>query len=201
MQLRSKFFLVTPILGALAMLSVYTPEAIAHKGAKGVVKKRMDAMKSIGDNMKAIKKMLAGEQPYDAGKVKKAAGAIKSHAGKPLVKLFPKGSMQKPTEATPKIWEDWDAFEENAMRLQVYAGVLEASAGRPEGAAEASGLSETIKASDITEGGWPTVAELNQLPLQAVFMAMGKTCKSCHESFRIKKDEAGKGGHEGHQGH
>ncbi len=198
MRLRSKFLLVAPVLGALAILSAQTPDAIAHKGAKGIVKERMDAMKSIGDNMKAIKKMLDGEQPFNADKVKKAAGVIKSHAGTTLTKLFPEGSMDKPTEATPKIWEDWEDFQASAMRLQAYAEVLEMTAGNPQGAAEASGLGAAIKASDITEDGWPTVAELNQLPPQAVFMAMGKTCKSCHESFRVKKDEEGHDGHKGH---
>lgn len=198
MSRRSKIYFVTTMACACAFFASDVPHATAHKGAKGIVKERMDAMKSIGDSMKAIKKMLQGEMTYDSAKVKKAAGTIKAHAGEPLTKLFPKDSLQKPTEATPKIWEDWEGFKASAMRLRDYAGALENSADRRGAAAEASGLMATIQASDITEDGWPSVTELDQMPTQVVFMAVGKTCKSCHESYRIKKDDKDDAGHKGH---
>ena len=201
MSRRWKIYFVTTMACSCAFFASEVRQATAHKGAKGVVKERMDAMKSIGDSMKAIKKMLQGEMAYDAAKLKKAAGTIRAHAGEPLTKLFPKDSLQKPTEATPKIWEDWEGFKANAMRLRDYAGALENSAERRGTAAEASGMMAAIQASNITEGGWPSVMELDQMPTQLVFMAVGKTCKSCHESYRIKKDDKGDAGHKGHDDH
>ncbi len=195
MRQHSKLLLAAPLAGAVALLSLTIPPAVAHKGATGVVKQRMDVMKSFGDAMKAIKKMLDGEMTYDAAKVRKAAGVIKAHGGEALTKLFPKGSLQKPTEAKPEIWQNWTEFEADATRLKDYAEALEVVAARKSEEAEASGMIATMKGSDITEGGWPSAAELKQMPPQAVFMALGKTCKSCHESFRQKKDEHD---HEGH---
>ena len=190
MSSRAKFFMVGSLLAAVAGgVLVSAPDANAHKGAKGIVKQRMDMMKSIGASMKSIKKMLQGEVAYDAAKVREAAGVIKKHAGEPMVKLFPKGSMQKPTEATAQIWEDWDGFKAISMRLRDYAGALEQSADRNSGMAEASGMAATLMSSDIAEGGWPSASELAQMPPQATFMAITKTCKSCHQSFRKKKEE------------
>ncbi len=187
-RLRFKQLHIALIAAALAILCAGGIDVAAHKGAKGVVKKRMDVMKSIGDNMKAMKKMFGGETPYDAKKVKQGAVFIKNHAGKSLTKLFPKGSLQKPTEATNRIWEEWAGFEANAMRLQAYAGALEVAARQPSDAAQAAGSNVTMSTADVAEGGWPAVEDLERMPPQAVFMAVAKTCKYCHESYRQKKN-------------
>ena len=164
-------------------------DAFAHKGATGIVKDRMHVMKGMGDSMKLLKKMFDGEVPYDQAKAEAAAASMEKHAGKAMTKMFPKGSMQKPTEATPKIWENWQGFEANAMRLQAYAGALKHSLAQLVNA-----IQPAAAAGDMTDSGaegddWPTAANLRDQPPQIAFNYVAKTCKSCHESYRIKKKD------------
>lgn len=100
---------------------------LAHKGATGVVKDRMMAMKDMGDNMKALSLMVTGKEPFDTGKTKQIASDIKGHAAK-IEAVFPEGSLNPPSEALPKIWTDWDAFVGHAKDLENLAGELEAAA-------------------------------------------------------------------------
>ena len=79
-----KTVFVIGLAAASAIVLTGAYEASAHKGAKGIVKVRMDAMKSIGEAMKSMKKMFVGERPYDAKKVEAAAKVIETHAGKAM---------------------------------------------------------------------------------------------------------------------
>ena len=63
----------------------------AHKGAKGIVMERMNAMKSMGDGMKTLAAMVTGKAPYNAGNAQSIAITIKKHAAD-IPKQFPKGS-------------------------------------------------------------------------------------------------------------
>ena len=74
----------------------------AHMGAKGVVKQRMDLMVSMGKAMKAMNDMVRGKSDYDPAAVASMAKQLQDH-GAQMVKLFPKGSMNGPTEARPEI--------------------------------------------------------------------------------------------------
>lgn len=132
--------------------------ALAHGGATGIVKERMDAMSAIGDQMKIIGQMLKGGS-VDETRLSAAAGVIAGHGGDALIKLFPEGSLDKPTEATPSIWTDWTKFE-------AYAGDLEASA---------------LTLKDLADDG------AGKQELSAAFGTLAGTCKDCHESFRVKK--------------
>lgn len=132
--------------------------ALAHGGATGIVKERMDAMSSIGDQMKIIGQMLKGGS-VDEAKLSAAAGAIADHGGEALTRLFPEGSLDKPTEAAPAIWTDWTKFE-------AYAGDLEASA---------------LTLKDLANDGAGTQE------LSAAFGTLAATCKDCHQAFRVKK--------------
>jgi cytochrome c556 len=187
--MRPKLSQIALFAAALALSGMVHFDASAHKGAKGVVKHRMHVMKGMGDNMKSLKQMFDGEIPYEAAKAEAAAASIEKHGGAALTKMFPKGSMQKPTEATPKIWENWESFEANAMRLQAYAGALKHSLAKPSNAVQPAAA-----AGDMTQFGaegtdWPAAANLQDQPPQVVFNYVAKTCKSCHESYRIKKKD------------
>ena len=74
-------------------------EIFAHGGAtgivNGIVKERMEVMKSIG-------KMARGKAPLDNKKIARAAGKIADHSTR-ITTLFPKGSDQGVSEASPKI--------------------------------------------------------------------------------------------------
>ena len=135
-----------------------TTAVLAHKGATGVVKQRMTAMKSLGDSMKALSLMVTGKAPFSAAETERIATKIKSRAAD-ITRLFPKGSIQGPSEALPNIWTDWDAFTEHAKSLENLAGELEVSADKGKAAS------------------------------RVVFAKMGKTCSGCHQDFRQKKEE------------
>ncbi len=106
---------------------------LAHTGATGIVKERMELMKSVGAAMKILAKMFKGEEAYDAEAVRKAATQIQGHGGETMTKLFPEGSLDKPTEALPTIWEDWERFELLAAQLTDYSGALARAADNPQG--------------------------------------------------------------------
>ena len=58
------------VFGAVAALSLsISAVAVAHTGATGVVKERIDRMMAIGDANKALRAMFAGEAPYNAAAV------------------------------------------------------------------------------------------------------------------------------------
>jgi len=143
-------FLVAGLIGAGA--------AYAHGGATGIVKERMDAMSGIGDNMKSVGGMLKSGS-YDANVAIDAGDAIAGHAGEALTKLFPEGSLEAPSEASPAIWTDWPKFQAYADDLQAAALAL-----------------KTLAA----DGADPKA-------VAGAFGELAATCKACHEAFRIKK--------------
>ncbi|WP_269584016.1 c-type cytochrome [Roseibium sp. Sym1] len=145
--------------GLVVLTGIFVAGAAwAQEGATGVVKERMDAMSDIGDQMKIIGKMMKSG-PYDTATLATASGNIAGHAGPALLKLFPEGSIQETSDAKQEIWTDWPKF-------QALAGDLEASA-------------QALK--DLAEDG--AGKELTS----AAFGTLAGTCKSCHETFRVKK--------------
>lgn len=137
----------TMVTALLAFAAVTIPPALAHEGATGIVKQRMEAMRSMGDAMKELAAMLRGKQAYDADRVRDLASRIAMHGGDTLVELFPEDSIEGPSEALPAIWEDGQGFAELAQALQTNAGALSDSAGaQPEAAAAFAGLGRTCSA-------------------------------------------------------
>lgn len=145
------------ILLAVFMSAAFAGPALTHSGAKGVVKERMELMKSIGLAMKTIGGMARGRVPLEGKKIVRAAAAI-GHHGERITGLFPKGSGHGVSEASPEIWRDWDGFKNSADRMVAVARDLE-KAGRANDAAA----------------------------VKAAYRALGRTCGSCHKLFRIKK--------------
>ena len=132
----------------------------AHSGATGVVATRMDAMKDMGKQMKSLAQMIRGQGEFDRQAAQRAAAAVAAHADD-IPKLFPAGSLNHPSEATPAVWTDWERFTDLADELSRRAEAL----GR---------VAETA---------------VRPAALRAPFAAMGKSCKSCHADFRIKKGD------------
>ncbi|MGI9378760.1 MAG: c-type cytochrome [Methyloligellaceae bacterium] len=88
----------------------------AHSGAKGIVKERMDVMKSIGAEMKKLGAVTKDPGLFNAAEIQAAAKALGAHAQR-IPDLFPKGSTAHPSEARPEIWTDWEKFEALARDL------------------------------------------------------------------------------------
>lgn len=145
------------IIGMLAAMAV-GGAALAHSGATGVVKERMDAMVAMAEAMKVIVPMSRGQVAYDADAYAEAARRIASHSGQPLVEKFPEGSLMAPSEAAPAIWEDFDRFADLSTTLEE----------------RAEALAQAAVTADSPPG--------------AEFAAMAQTCGACHEDFRIETD-------------
>jgi len=146
---------------ALVVYLVSATLALAHEGATGVVKERMDLMKRQQDDMKLIGDMAKGKTPFDAAKAAEAARDI-SLTAKKIHELFPEGSEGGKSDALPAIWQEWDRFTGNAEDLESVANALAASLG------------------DSAAQDWKTA-----------FQKVTDACKACHQDFRAKKKEHG----------
>lgn len=133
---------------ALATASAASPEA-----------ERQELMKTVVKSLKSVIPMAKGEAEYDAAAAKAAMEAMNAVPDK-FVLLFPEGSTKEAdTEASPKIWENFEDFKAKANELKT------ASASAMEAADKGQ---EAFKA--------------------ALFGPVTNTCKGCHEAYRIKKE-------------
>jgi len=124
----------------------FVPLALAHEGATGVVKERMDLMDTQKEAMKVIGAMAKGKVPFDAKTAAEAAHEIEVTAKK-IPELFPEGTGGHPSEAKPEVWTQWDKFEGDAKALDAAAKdlvtALEASA--PDWKAKFKGVIDACK--------------------------------------------------------
>jgi len=147
------YFMSALLLSGLFLLG----EVSAHGGATGVVKERMELMKSLGDRMKTMAAMVKGKAPFDAVAMADSAREIQQTAPD-ITHLFPEGSLHKPSEALPSVWEEREKFNELAEGLIREAGNL---------------------------NGVAMAGDRRSIMIQ--FTKVGKTCSSCHTDFRKKK--------------
>ena len=118
------------LLGALGAGAVE-----AHKGATGIVKQRMSAMKDMGAIMKDWAAMRKGRTEFQSSAVQAQAASLKEHAAE-MASLFPAGSNKGVSEALPAIWKNWEVFAGVATKLEMLAVKL----GGPAGAQKASSI-------------------------------------------------------------
>jgi cytochrome c556 len=103
--------------------------AVAVCGAVATVQAevpRVDAMKTLGQNMKAIKELISAGGP--AADAAAPAQKIAEIAAK-IPSLFPKGSDTPDDGAKPEIWTHWDDFTAKAKALEDAATALGSAAG------------------------------------------------------------------------
>lgn len=130
---------------------------MAHGDAKGIVKERMTLMKNIGKEMKKTGAMIKGKKAFDPTKISSYAKTI-SETSPHIPDLFPQHSLQKPTEALPAIWEEWDQFSALSQKL----------------------TEEANKLHDIAQNG-------DRRAITMQFAKVGKVCSSCHSDYRKKQ--------------
>ena len=122
------------------------------------VVERQALMKERGKIVGGLAKMAKGAEPFDDAKVMDALQALQANADKfDVDALFPAGSDQGKTTASPKIWEDMAGFK--AAEDKYAADVKAAVAAKP---ADAAALGQQIQ-------------------------AIGSDCGTCHQSYRVKK--------------
>ena len=142
------------LLALFSLIFIVIPVTIvfAHSGATGIIKERMDMFKKNKDNLKAIKLHIRSE---DYGPIVKLADEIEDWAVK-MPDYFPEGSNEKPSQASPSIWEDFEGFKNAAIKNETAAKQLIAAA----------------KAED-------------QEAVLGGFKAVAASCKSCHQSYKL----------------
>ncbi|WP_135074765.1 cytochrome c [Terasakiella sp. SH-1] len=145
------------ILTTFFILGLFTAfQAHAHDGATGVVKERMDLMKVIGKNTKAIAPIAMGAADMDLKAVEKGAMAI-SRAAKLVVDKFPKGSISMVSEAKENIWTNWEEFSGQLNMMAIDANNLAKLAQDQE-----------------------------EFELLEAFEKLVAGCKKCHREYRQK---------------
>jgi cytochrome c556 len=111
---------------AVGVVAVLTAGGVAAWAADDILKTRQADMKTMGEQLKAIKGIIdAGGNAADvvgpSNKIVEIAGLIPS--------LFPEGSDKGDTGANAEIWQKFDDFKAHAETLKTEASML-ASAGQ-----------------------------------------------------------------------
>ena len=112
------------VVALFLLLAPATSYALAHEGATGVVKERMDLMKGQAKQMKLIGDMAKGKKKFDAAKAAAAAHDLGATT-KNIPDLFPEGSNKHPSEALDAVWKEWDRFKGDAHDAEAAANALE----------------------------------------------------------------------------
>ncbi len=147
--MNKKTLCLTALVAFLAALPLH-----AHEGATGVVKERMDVMKGIRDDMKPLRRMIRGRADYDQGEFLERVQSIKAVSAD-IPALFPEGSLQKPSEALPAIWENWDDFSTQAAQFHERVIALESA----------------VQGNDMNQ-------------IRSNFRSVAQTCKACHDDYQ-----------------
>lgn len=121
---------------------------------------RKALMKERGKLVGTLVPMVKEEKPFDAAVALAALKGLSENAQKfDADVLFPTGSETGDTAALPAIWQDMSAFKAAAEKFRV--DVAAAVAANPQ---------------DIDA-------------LKTQFKAVTTNCGSCHEKFRMKKEQ------------
>lgn len=108
----------------LLTAALISTTAIAHEGATGVVKERMDAMETIGKANRSLVAISRGRAEFDLTTVQSAAKTIAEHSGQSFIDLFPEGSTSEVSEAKAEIWQKFDQFSNYSLDLESKALAL-----------------------------------------------------------------------------
>ncbi len=143
-------------IATLCMTVFSTGAVMAHEGATGVIKERMELMKTIGKNTKVIAPIATGAMDMDLKTVEKLADQIAKNA-KAMLDKFPAGSNSHVSEAKDEIWQDWEKFTGLMKDLSTNAAAL----------------------AKLAKDG-------EEFELEEAFNKVRGNCRQCHRSFREK---------------
>ena len=112
MKIKNVVFYISFLL--ISSIFSITP-LLAHKGAQGVVKERMDKFKISKKMMQTIHKSIQNE---DFETIEKSATTLYNWS-KEMIKYFPEGSDGAPSEASANIWLDPDGFKKAVNNFEL----------------------------------------------------------------------------------
>ena len=187
-------------LAAVALLAGAPVIALAHNGATGIVGERMMAMMMLGEQVKTLVPAVESGAVTQT-QIDTAAKMILMHSGEAMTNLFPEGSIEGPSEASPAIWKEWAAFSAYADRLEQLGRLLQQAEARVEtvaaapvnaanqpsewerlsyaallGAAPNPLINSGEQAGEATAPERPRVSE--------IVRSITSTCSGCHADFR-----------------
>lgn len=160
----------------LAFVALTAPQVLAHGGATGIVKQRMDSMKEMKDAVKTVGAIFKGRARYNADTIRKAAETIKTHSGDAITELFPEGSLSGRSEAKPLIWDEWQRFKALSERQTRLATGLYLAADNQAG--------NNIASAGLSEQSMEDPKILGQMSSRVVFKMLVEHCSSCHDRYR-----------------
>lgn len=155
-----------PILAGILGAAVVTTAAFggghADKQTMAAVEARKHHMQLYAFNLGLLGGMAKGDIAYDAAAATAAASNLAALASLDQSRYWPPGSdtdaLGEDTKALPAIWASDSTARDKGMELAKAAAAMQDSAG------------ESLEA------------------LQAAIGAVGKSCGSCHESYRQKSE-------------
>ena len=112
MKIKNMIIYITFLL--ISSIISITP-LLAHEGAKGVVKERMDKFKMSKKMMQTIHKSIQNE---DFDTIEKSANTLHNWS-KEMIKFFPEGSDGAPSEASADIWLDPEGFKKAVNNFEL----------------------------------------------------------------------------------
>ena len=122
-------------LTAAALFLAFAASGVAHEGATGVAKDRMDLMGDMSQHLKSIAKRLNANR--DLAAIAADADHIAEVAPR-IPDLFPPGSDKGITDAKPAIWKQWEEFVGDEKKLDAEVKKLSslAASGDPRALAD-----------------------------------------------------------------
>ena len=94
---------------------VFITPLLAHEGATGVIKERMDKFKMSKKMMKTIHRSIQNEDFETIGKL----GVTLLKWSKEMINYFPEGSEVAPSEASGDIWLDPEGFKKAVNNFEL----------------------------------------------------------------------------------
>ncbi len=131
-------------------------QASAQVKPEVLVKQRQAAMTLQGKYFGPIGAMMQGKMPYDAAVVARNSAFLEELAKMPW-DGFQASTADLKSDAKPEIYKEMDKFKSNWEKFEVNASKLAAAA----------------KSGD-------------QNAVKAAFGEVGKSCKGCHDDYKVK---------------
>ncbi len=189
-------FLKTTYIAVITILLgtfLFPLQAQDQAGKPGnVIAQRTEVMKLMAGKMETIHDMLDGALHFKNEAFSHAVKELKEKSGAHLTALFPKGSTGEKSRAKTGIWGDWVSFKGYADALEKAAKGLE----KTSAVAIKNGSIVKVQ-KQMSRGSYSGVNEAEKAKamadmkiMQQSFIAIAKTCKGCHEKFKIPKKKA-----------